>query len=86
MSRDRLVAKLRTNPDFKALTSYLDDLDLAWELVPPSGKAHPAILIEIPGAAEPLRHTIASTPRGRCNVKARLAAMRRALISAGVGI
>lgn len=58
MSRSRILAKVRKNPDFIAATRELDALGIAWTLRPPISTGHPYLLI---GG---FRKTIASSPRG----------------------
>lgn len=82
MSRFRLVARLRTNADFKALSAFLDGLGLAWSIERPTGKGHPALLIELPNG-ELLRHTVTCTPRGGGNPLGAIAYLRRAMRAAG---
>lgn len=82
MSRFRLSAKLRKNEDFKAITSWLDGQGLEWRVVPPSGKGHPGIEIDLPDG-ETITHQITCTPRGGGNARAALAYLRRTLRGAG---
>lgn len=62
VSRNRIVAKVRTNPDYQALTRHLDSLDIRWATCPPEAKGHPYLLIT-DAAGESFRHTISCMPR-----------------------
>lgn len=84
MSRQRIAAKVRKNPDFIALTRYLDALGLAHQVIPPTGKGHPALRIILPDGSD-LIHHIACTPRGRLNSAAPVAKLRRRLAAIGGG-
>ncbi|MGP9804048.1 hypothetical protein [Paracoccus sp. NSM] len=83
MSRQRIGAKIRKNPDYIALARYLDAHDLKHEIVPPTGKGHPALRITLPDGSDMIHH-IACTPRGRCHVAPRVAQLRRRLEAKGV--
>lgn len=80
MSRNRLIAKVRTNGDFKAITRHLDESGLAYVVVKPNHKGHPALRITLPDGRE-VDHYITCTPRGRSNSAARVASLRRFLAS-----
>lgn len=82
MSRMRIIAKVRTNPDFKAIARFLDEHGLSFVACPPLGKGHPYLLIAMPDGRE-VAHTITCTPCGRANATARVATLRRVLIAAG---
>lgn len=84
MSRQRIGAKVRTNSDFKAMTAYLDSIGLRWRVAPPTGKGHPSLLIDIPGADEPMRYPIACTPKSSIPAAAKVGMLRKALRQAGV--
>lgn len=67
MSRHRLIAKVRKNPDYVEAARILDELGLDHELVPPpSGRGHPRLRIAI--GDQHVDHVIACTPRGRINL------------------
>jgi len=85
MSRHRLIAKIRTNPDYSGLARYLDALGLRHRVNFPNGRVtgHPALLITTPTGVE-IAFTISSTPHGRCNVPDRIAKLRRFLIKHGI--
>jgi hypothetical protein len=78
MSRSRMVNKLRTNDDFKAITAELDARSLPYEVSKPTGSGHPSILITMPNG-DVLRHHVTCTPRGGGNPRGALAFLRRAL-------
>ena len=84
MSRVRIEAKVRTNPDFAVVTGELDRLGLPWEVHPPRGKGHPTLSIEIAGVAH--RKHIACTPRQSVPSAAALVALRRWLRERGVSV
>lgn len=79
MSRMRIKAKLRTNPEFKILTAHLDSLGFRYEVCAPTGKGHPFLRIDVPGIAQVLTHHIACTPRGGINAQSRVAGLKRAI-------
>lgn len=83
MSRMRILAKVRTNPDYKVLAAYLEKIGLSFEVCPPTGKGHPFLRIDLPHSAEPLVFHISCTPMGRVNGDARVCKLRRALAAAG---
>lgn len=56
---NRLIQRLRKNPDFQAATAYLNELGIAWELVHPRGKGHPSLRIG------ETRYPISVTPSAR---------------------
>ncbi|WP_103173752.1 hypothetical protein [Paracoccus sp. SY] len=85
MSRPRLSARVRTNADYQAMSRFIDGLGLAHEIVKPNAKGHPALAITLP-CGTLLIHHIACTPRGRCNVDARVAGLKRALVKAGIAL
>lgn len=85
MSRFRLSARVRVNPDYQAMARFLDDLGLRHEIVKPNGKGHPALSITLPCGAV-LVHHIACSPRGWCNGQARVAALKRRLAAAGMAL
>ena len=62
MSKSRMEAKVRKNPDFEACTKFLDGLGLKWEVLPPSGSGHPRLSILLPSGNTYL-HPIPCTPR-----------------------
>lgn len=78
MSRFRLSAKVRTNAGYQALTRWLDDNGFKHRVVQPNNKGHPALEITAPDGAQML-HTIACTPMGGENTKARIAQLKRDL-------
>lgn len=78
MSRHRISAKIRTNPDYQAMTRYLDAEGIAYELRAPEGKGHPFLVITGPDGRTS-RVPIACTPKGRCNTEARVASLKRHL-------
>ena len=71
----RLVAKLRQNDDFRAVTRYLDDEGLPWRVYP--GRKHPKIEIVI-GPDKTLRRSLTCSPRS-VNVAASLRYLRQAI-------
>lgn len=84
MSRVRIQAKVRTNPDFCAVTAELDRLGLPWEVQPPRGKGHPTMTVEIAGVRH--RRHIACTPRQNTPSAAALVSLRRWLRERGVAV
>lgn len=83
MSRMRIMAKVRKNPDYQALTRYLEDLDLPFELCKPEGKGHPYLMIFGDGG-QTLKHLISCTPGPRACSAARVSELRRRLEAAGL--
>ena len=69
---ERLVAKLRQNDDFRAVTRYLDDEGLPWRVYP--GGKHPKIEIVI-GPDKTLRRSLTCS----VNVAASLRYLRQAI-------
>ena len=84
-SKCRMIQRVRTNPDYKALTGYLDQLRLPHRVEAPSGKGHPALVVSLPTGGE-VRYTIGCTPSGRLNAPARVSDLRRKLAAAGVAV
>lgn len=82
MSRMRIAAKIRKNPDYKSIDRFLDQHGFRHEIHPPTGKGHPFLRIDLPDGRQ-LDFHIACTPAGRCNADARLARLRRHLADAG---
>lgn len=78
MSRMRIEAKVRTNPDYKAAIRYLDQIGLRYEVCAHPGKGHPFLRITLPDGDD-MAFTIASSPRGRVNTDAVVARLRRAI-------
>ena len=72
---ERLVAKLRQNDDFRAVTRYLDDEGLPWRVYP--GGKHPKIEIVI-GPDKTLRRSLTCSP-GSVNIQASLRYLRHAI-------
>jgi hypothetical protein len=83
VSRDRITAKVRTNADFKAMTSWLDSQRLQWSVHAPTGKGHPYLMVERPKGGEPVKHSIACTPRQSVAAAAKVASLKRTLRAAG---
>lgn len=75
MSRVRIHAKVRGNPEFVAVTTELDRLGLPWTLEPPRGKGHPIMLIEVHGRT--YRRPIACTPKTCVPSATAVSALRR---------
>ena len=71
----RIVAKLRQNDDFRAVTRYLDDEGLPWRVYP--GRKHPKIEIII-GPDKTLRRSLTCSP-GSVNIQASLRYLRHAI-------
>ena len=71
----RLVAKLRQNDDFRAVTRHLDDEGLPWRVYP--GRKHPKIEIVI-GPDKTLRRSLTCSP-GSVNIAASLRYLRHAI-------
>ena len=85
MSRNRITAKLRKNTCFQLCTKLLDDLGLAYEVHPPTGKGHPFILIEHPDPdQDPIRHLVACTPKSYATGPRAVGTLRRKLEAAGL--
>lgn len=82
MSRMRIAAKIRKNPDYKSIDRFLDQIGFRHEIHPPTGKGHPFLRIDLPDGRQ-LDFHIACTPAGRCNADARLARLRRHLADSG---
>lgn len=78
MSRMRIEAKVRKNPDYIAATGYLDQIGLRFEVKAHQGKGHPYLLITLP-LGDTMAFTIACTPRGRINQDAVVARLKRAI-------
>lgn len=78
MSRMRIEAKVRKNPDYIAATGYLDQIGLRFEVVNHPGKGHPFLRITLPHG-DTMAFTIACTPRGRINQDAVVARLKRAI-------
>lgn len=85
MSRNRLVAKVRTNDDYRALARLLDDLDLRHRVAMPNGRTsgHPALFVTLPTGAE-VPFTIACTPKGYISIPMRLNRLRKFLRDHGI--
>lgn len=83
MSRNRITAKLRQSPEYDALTRHLDSLGIRWSAHAHQAKGHPYLAIHTP-EGDPLRYTIACTPRGWCNTSARVARLNRFLRQNGL--
>lgn len=81
MSRMRIEAKVRCNPDYKACTAYLDGLGLPWEVLPPTGKGHPKLAVTLPSGGT-YYHPIGCSPSGRLSTGRVLASLRRGLAKA----
>lgn len=84
MSRQRITAKVRTNADYQAYASFLDGIGLRFSVHKPTGKGHPFLLIEHPSGGEPLRFTIACTPRGKGSVERKVSHLKRELRKGGI--
>lgn len=72
MTTNRMLNAVRKNPDFIAAKRLLEELGLAWELIPPRGKGHPILII-----AEKVRWPVSISPSGRmrsANTRAHLKA------------
>lgn len=82
-SKCRMIQRVRTNADYQAITRHLDTLGLRHRVVPPEGKGHPALMIRLPSGDE-ARYTIACSPRGGLNSRARVADLRRFLAGHGL--
>ena len=85
MSRQRIIQKVRKNPDYQALARFLEEKALQWEVLPPTGKGHPFMRISLPNG-ETIDYQISCTPMGGCNVKSRVASLRRVLAEKGVRV
>lgn len=79
MSKSRMEAKVRKNPDFIACTDYLDQLGLKWEVLPPTGTGHPKLSILLPNG-ETYKHPIPCTPRQSVNPGVALSKLKRRLL------
>lgn len=79
MSRMRIEAKVRKNPDFVAMTTYLDSLGLEWSVQNPTGKGHPKLVILLPSGST-YAHTMACTPRLNSPPAGKVAQLKRALL------
>ncbi len=66
MSRNRMAERVRKNDDFVEIKRYLTDRNLPFEVLPPTGKGHPILLVFLPWG-ETVRTTITCTPRGSGN-------------------
>lgn len=84
MSRIRLKEKLRTNHDLDVISAELDRLGLPWSVVPPNGKGHPIMLIEIAGVTH--RRPIPCTPRRNTPRVRILSSLRRWLRDRAIGV
>lgn len=83
MSRYRIVAKLRTNDDYKAVTAWLENACLAYRAVGAIGKGHPTLRITLPCGKE-VSHAITCTPSGGGNKRGAIAHLRRSLRKHGL--
>lgn len=85
MSRNRLMAKIRRNPDYIAKARHLDSLGLSYRVAYPNGRAtgHPAIFITLPDGRE-VHNSIASTPSPRLNMDGCVSELKRFLAAHGV--
>ena len=81
-SKSRITNKLRQNDEYKAICRYLDGQGLTHTAHPPTGSAHPYIIIDLPDGTA-FRHSVACTPRGGGNTSGALAYLRRKLRDAG---
>lgn len=63
MSKNRILAKVRTNDDYSAIADYLKSIGFHHTVHPPRGKGHPFIRIKLPHGPE-VEMNIACTPRG----------------------
>ena len=84
MSRMRIITKLRKNQCFQLCAKLLDDLGLAYEVHPPTGKGHPFILIEHPHSGEQIKFLVAATPKSYATGPRSVASLRRKLEAAGL--
>jgi hypothetical protein len=82
MSRVRLEAKVRKNPDFDTVSRELDRLGLSWSLNTATGKGHPMLHIQIGGIV--YRRPVACTPGTRTPQARFLGDVRRWLRERGV--
>lgn len=85
MSRNRVVARVRTNEDYKALSRHLDGLGLRYRVDYPGGRTsgHPALFIALPTGPE-VPFIIAGTPRGYIDVAARVHKLKKFLREHGI--
>lgn len=85
MSRCRIIAKVRKNPDYDGIARYLDGIGLRHRVAYPNGRTsgHPAVFITLPSGAE-VHFVIASTPKAWISVAARVAKVRKLLQAHGV--
>jgi hypothetical protein len=84
MSRLRVGAKVRKNPDFDVVARELDRLGLSWTLNPATGKGHPMLHIIIGGTV--YRRPVSCTPGARTPQARFLGDVRRWLRERGVGV
>jgi hypothetical protein len=84
MSRLRIEAKVRKNPDFETVSAELDRLGIEWSLNPATGKGHPMMHITVRGVVH--RRPVGCTP-GMNTPRARfLGDLRRWLRTRGLDV
>jgi hypothetical protein len=85
MSRQRIIAKLRKNYCYAECARMLDDLGLAYDLHPPTGKGHPFLLIQHPDPEQDaIKQHVATTPHSRSSGRRTIADLRKKLIRANL--
>lgn len=85
-SKSRIRQKLRQSAHFVAIEAELERLGLGFTVNAATGSGHPFLLIEIPGRADPVKHSIACTPHQKVPMQANVAHLRRTLRAAGVEV
>ncbi len=85
MSRNRLIARIRRNPDYEVIARHLDDLRLDHRVAYPNGRVtgHPAVFVTLPDGRE-VHFTVASTPMPGINKAACLRRFKNFLRDHGV--
>ena len=84
-SKSRIGNKLRQNDEFQAIKKFLKAVGFRFTAHPPTGSAHPYILIDLPNG-QTLKHSVACTPKGGGNPSGALAYLRRKLREAGFDV
>ena len=84
MSRDRLIAKLRSQPWFRAVRRQLALSGAKGEVIAPTGKGHPQMRITLATGAE-VTQGIPCTPRQAFAPEQQAARVRRTIEAASAG-
>jgi hypothetical protein len=85
MSRNRLLTKVRKNPDYEAVARHLDGMGISHRVGYPNGRisGHPAVFIALPDGGE-VPFTIASTPSAWISKAACVRRLKKMLAEHGV--